>query len=130
MKTIDDESNTPRVDQARVLADDEVRLSGGRIAKVRRTNALHDHRCDMLVVAAGFDRGGVINIPVHTRFRALLAVATIDRRPLRWPRGRKVDMEAFLERFDSGDCERLAAAYEALNDSLTPQTATATGAGE
>lgn len=131
MQTIDrdDENATPRVDQPRVLAADEVRLSGDRIAKVRRTNALHDHRCDMLVVAAGFDKGGVPNAAVHTRFRALLAVATIDGRPLRWPRGRKADMEAFLERFDSGDCERLAAAYEALNDSLTPRATTTTGAG-
>ncbi len=126
----DDEDRAPRADGARALAADEVRLSGGRIARVRRTNSLHDHRSDMLVVAAGFDKGGVPNAAVHTRFRALLAVATIDGRPLRWPRGRKADMEVFLERFDSGDCEVVAIMYERLNENLTPHRVGHTGAAE
>ncbi len=71
MQTYNDESSTAHVDQTRTLAADEVRLSGGRIARVRRTNALHDHRSDMLVVAAGFDKGGVPGTEPRTVLEAV-----------------------------------------------------------
>ena len=81
----------------RLLEPDEVLLSTGRVARVRRTTALHDTRCDQLVVGAGYDKGG-IDGPTHARFRVLLAVSSLDGKPVEWPAGRRQEMDAFLDR--------------------------------
>ncbi len=102
----------------RLLEPDEVLLSTGKVARVRRTSALHDTRCDQLVVRAGYDAHG-IDGPTHARFRYLLAVATIDGKPVDWPRGQRQDMDIFLAKFSSGDSERIAYKY-ALMHGFTP----------
>ncbi len=43
----------------RLLEPDEVLLSTGKVARVRRTNALHDVRVDQLVTQAGYTPTGV-----------------------------------------------------------------------
>ncbi len=94
----------------RALEPDEVYLSTGRVARVKKTNALHDVRCDQLVVRAGYDAGG-IDGPTHARFRTLLAVATIDGKPVDWPSGERQAMDSWVSRFTSGDADRIAHAY-------------------
>ncbi len=94
----------------RLLESDEVLLSTGKVARLRRTSALHDTRCDQLVARAGYDAGG-IDGPTHARFRVLLALATIDGKPVEWPRGQRQDMDIFLARFTSGDAERISHKY-------------------
>ncbi len=110
----------------RELEHDEVLLSTGKVARVRRTSALHDTRCDQLVVGAGYDKGG-IDGPTHTRFRVLLAVATIDGHPVEWPRGTRQDMDNFLARFTSGDADRITNTYCVLHGYAPPATTPVSG---
>ena len=108
----------------RLLEPDEVLLSTGRVARVRRTTALHDTRCDQLVVGAGYDKGG-IDGPTHARFRVLLAVSSLDGKPVEWPAGRRQEMDAFLDRFTSGDADRICHKYAVMHG-YAPEQASST----
>ncbi len=63
-----------------LLEQGEVLLSTGKVARVKKTNALHDVRVDQLLTQAGYNAHGVDGVTA-ARFRALLALATIDGKP-------------------------------------------------
>jgi len=113
----------------RLLEPNEVLLSTGKVARLRRTSALHDTRCDQLVVRGGYDAGGVDG-PTHARFRVLLAVATIDGKPVEWPRGQRPDMDIFLARFTSGDAERISHKYCVMHGYTPEQASSAAASGQ
>jgi len=106
----------------RALEQGEVFLSTGQVARVRRTNALHDVRVDQLVTQAGYNVHGVDGA-TSARFRALLAVATIDGKPVEWPRGQRQAMDAWISKFTSGDAERITGVY-CLLQGFAPAPAT------
>lgn len=111
------------------LAADELRLSTGAIAKISRTNALHDHRVDQLLHQAGFDKHG-FSLVTHVRFRALLAISHLDGVRMLWPRAKARQLEAFLARFSSGDFDIVCQRYVSLNETLAalpPSPHTPTG---
>ncbi len=110
----------------RLLEPDEVLLSTGKVARLRRTSALHDTRCDQLVVGAGYDAGG-IDGPTHARFRVLLALATIDGKPVQSPSGQRQAMDNFLARFTSGDADRLTNTYCRLHGYAPPASTPVSG---
>ena len=96
---------------------DEVRLSDGRVARVRDADPSADRRIDLLLLQARFMRGGAINPLVGARARAVLSIVEIDGEPLPWPpcRPRHADLTAYLNRFTGADVEALALAYNAAN---------------
>ncbi len=110
----------------RALEADEVFLSTGKVARVKKTNALHDVRVDQLVTQAGYNAHGVDAV-TGARFRAMLAVATIDGKPVEWPRGQRQAMDAWVSRFTSGDAERLTNTYCRLHGYAPPARTPASG---
>jgi len=112
----------------RALEQGEVYLSTGQVARVKKTNALHDVRVDQLVTQAGYNAHGVDAVTAM-RFRALLAVATIDGKPVEWPRGQRQAMDAWISRFTSGDADRIAEKYALLHGYKPEQVSPAATSG-
>jgi len=110
----------------RALEQGEVYLSTGGVTRVKKTNALHDVRVDQLVTQAGYNNHGVDAV-TGARFRALLAVATIDGKPVVWPRGQRQAMDSWISRFTSGDAERIIRAYCVLHGFAPPATTPVSG---
>ncbi len=98
----------------RALEQGEVFLSTGQVARVHRTNALHDVRVDQLVTQAGYHVHGVDAVTAM-RFRTVLAVSTLDGKPVEWPKGQRQAMDNFMARFTSGDAERISQKYALLH---------------
>ncbi len=112
----------------RLLEPDEVLLSTGKVARVKKTNALHDVRVDQLVTQAGYNAHGVDAVTAM-RFRALLAVATLDGKPVVWPRGQRAAMDAWISRFTSGDADRICGKYALLHGYKTELVSPAATSG-
>ncbi len=110
----------------RLLESGEVLLSTGKVARVKRTNALHDVRVDQLVTQAGYHAHGVDAVTAM-RFRALLAVATLDGKPVDWPRGQRQAMDSWVSRFTSGDADRVANAYCVVHGYVPPAATPVSG---
>lgn len=113
----------------RLLEHDEVLLSMGRVARVKKTNALHDVRVDQLVTQAGYNAHGVDAV-TGARFRALLAVSSLDGKPVEWPRGQRQAMDSWVSRFTSGDAERIVYTYCVLHGFAPPATSAAAASGQ
>jgi len=107
-------------------AADEVRLSDGRLARVRDADSAADRRTDLLLLACRFMRGGQINPIVGARARAILAITEIDGEPLPWPpcQPTHAALRAYLAGFTREDCAALALAYSAANPGPTTQLLT------
>ncbi len=112
----------------RALEADEVFLSTGKVARVKKTNALHDVRVDQLVTQAGYNAHGVDAVTAM-RFRALLAVVTLDGKPVVWPRGQRAAMDAWISRFTSGDADRICGKYAVLHGYAPEQVSPAAASG-
>jgi len=112
----------------RALEQGEVYLSTGKVARVKKTNALHDVRVDQLVTQAGYNTHGVDAVTA-VRFRALLAVVTLDGKPVEWPRGSRHAMDSWISRFTSGDAERICEKYAVLHGYKPEQASPAAPSG-
>ncbi len=108
----------------RALEPDEVYLSTGKVARVKKTNALHDVRVDQLVTQAGYNAHGVDAVTA-VRFRALLAVVSLDGKPVDWPRGQRQEMDSWISRFTSGDADRIAYKYAVMHGYKLEQASSA-----
>ncbi len=105
---------------------DEVRLSDGRLARVRGADPVADRRTDILLLQCRFMRGGQINPLVGTRARVVLSIVEIDGEQLAWPpcRPTHAALTAYFNRFTAEDLESLAVAYSAVNSGATTQLLT------
>ncbi len=104
------------LEKASVTAD-EVRLSDGRLARVRAADPAADRRIDVLMLQCRFLRSGRMNPLEGARARAVLSIIEIDGEPLPWPpcRPSHTDLTAYLNRFTAADVEALAVAYSVAN---------------
>ncbi len=98
-------------------AADEVRLSDGRVARIRDADPAHDRAIDLLMLQCRFMRGGQLNPLVGARARAVLSITEIDGEPVAWPPCTPTHgaLTAYLNKFAFEDCEALAAAYNHAN---------------
>ncbi len=110
-------------DQVSALSADEVRLSDGRVARVRDADPAADQRCDVLLLQSRFFRSGGLDQIEGARARAVLAIAEIDGEPVSWPpcRPGREELRAYLSRFTGADVEALATAYSKANPGPTMQ---------
>lgn len=99
------------------VAADEVRLSDGRLARLRGADAAADRRIDLLLLQCRFMRGGQLKPLVGARARAVLSIVELDGKPLDWPPCKPTHgaLTAYLNTFAFEDCEALAAAYNHAN---------------
>ncbi len=114
---------TPIGGTASPVAVDEVRLSDGRLARVRGADPAADRRIDLLLLQARFMRGGAINPLVGTRARVVLSIVEIDGEAVPWPpcHPSHAALTAYLNKFTAEDLESLAVAYSAANPGATTQ---------
>ncbi len=112
-----------RNDQAPALSADEVRLSDGRVARVRDADPAGDRRIDLLLLQCRFLRGGEVNPLVGGIARAVLSIIEIDGEPVPWPpcRPRYADLRAYLNRFTGAELEAIAEAYSVANPGAITQ---------
>ncbi len=105
------------------VAAGEVRLSDGRLARVRGADPAHDRAIDVLMLQARFMRGGRLNPLVGALARAVLSIVAIDDEALAWPPCQATHdaLTAYLNQFTAEDCEKLALAYSAANPGAMTQ---------
>lgn len=96
----------------------EVRLSDGRLARLRDPDPVADRRSDLLLLQARIFRGGRLDPIEGASFRCVLAIATMDGEPVPWPpvRPTREALRAYIARFSKADIEVLAQCYDRLND--------------
>jgi len=106
----------PILEEASVTAN-EVRLSDGRIARVREADPAADRRIDVLMLQCRFLRSGRMNPLEGARARAVLSIIEIDGEPAPWPpcRPSHADLTSYFNRFTAEDVEQLAVVYDAAN---------------
>jgi len=114
---------TPIGGTASPVAVDEVRLSDGRLARVRGAEPAADRRIDLLMLQCRFLRGGQLNPLVGTRARVVLSIVEIDGEAVPWPpcHPSHAALTAYLTKFTAEDLEALAVAYSAANPGATTQ---------
>jgi len=112
----------PILEEASVTAD-SVRLSDGRLARVREADPAADRRIDLLMLQCRFLRGGQLNPLVGTRARVVLSIVAIDGKAIPWPpcHPSHAALTAYLNRFTASDLEALAVAYSVANPGATTQ---------
>jgi len=105
------------------VATDEVRLSDGRLARVRGADPAADRRIDLLMLQCRFLRGGQLNRLVGTRARVVLSIVEIDGLAVAWPPcvATHAALTAYFNRFTAEDLESLAVVYSAANPGATTQ---------
>ncbi len=96
---------------------DKVRLSDGRVARVRDADPAADRRIDLLLLQCRIYRGGQINPVEAAGARAVLSIAQIDGAAVPWPpcRPGHEGLRAYVRRFTAEDVKALAGAYSAAN---------------
>ncbi len=109
------------LEEASVTAD-EVRLSDGRLARVREADPAADRRTDLLLLQAGFYRRGRVDALATAIFRVLLSITHIDGEPVPYPPVpcRRDRLRAYAGRFTDDDLTHLCRCYTRLNPTLTP----------
>jgi len=114
---------TPIGGTASPVAVDEVRLSDGRLARVRGADPAGDRRIDLLMLQCRFLRGGQLNPLVGTRARVVLSIVEIDGEAVPWPpcHPSHAALTAYFNKFTAEDLEALAVAYSAANSGATTQ---------
>jgi len=112
----------PILEEASVTAD-SVRLSDGRLARVREADPASDRRIDVLMLQCRFLRSGQLNPLVGTRARVVLSIVAIDGEAIPWPpcHPSHAALTAYLNKFTAEDLESLAVVYSAANPGATTQ---------
>ncbi len=110
-----------RADAGALLAND-VRLSDGRVARMRAAGLAADRRVDLLLLQAGFYRGGCVDALATAIFRVLLSITHIDGAPVPFPPvpARRDRLRAYAKTFTDDDLTHLCRCYTRLNPTLTP----------
>ncbi len=100
-----------------------VRLSDGRVARVRAANPAADRRTDLLLLQARFVKGGHLDPLMGARARVVFSITEIDGDPVPWPPCRPTHdaVQAYLNSFTREDVEALAAAYDKANPGAVTQ---------
>jgi len=113
----------PHILEEASVAVDDVRLSDGRLVRVRGADPAADRRIDVLMLQCRFLRSGRMNPVEGARARAVLSIIEIDGEPAPWPPCRPfhADLTAYFNRFTVEDVEQLAVAYDAANPGATTQ---------
>lgn len=112
---------SPTLDHTPTPAN-EVRLSDGRLAHLRDADPAADHRTDLLLLQAGFYRGGRVDPLATAIFRVLLSITHIDDAPVPYPPVpcRRDRLRAYVATFTDDDLTHLCRCYTRLNPTLTP----------
>lgn len=97
-----------------------LRLSDGRVARLRGHDRATDIRVDALLSRVGIITPHSADMMEVARYRALLSIRAIDGRPLSWPAANRPALQAFAAGFADEDQFALARAYKALNPVATP----------
>ncbi len=107
---------------ASTLSVNEVRLSDERVATMREADPDADRRTDLLLLQAGFYRGGRVDALATAIFRVLLSITHIDGAPVPFPPvpARRDRLRAYAGRFTDDDLTHLCRCYTRLNPTLTP----------
>ncbi len=107
----------PTREQTSDVADDEVRLSDGRLVRVRGADAAADRRADLFALQARLYKGGRINPLDGTAVRVALAISEIDGLAVPFPpcRPTREALQAYLKGFTRADLDALATAYNNAN---------------
>jgi hypothetical protein len=100
-----------------VAADDEVRLSDGRLVCVRGADPAADRRADLFALQARLYKSGRINPLDGTAVRVVLSIVEIDGQAVPFPpcRPTREALQAYLKGFTRADLEALATAYDNAN---------------
>ncbi len=111
--TIDPEASAP----------DEVRLSDGRLARIRAADPAADRRADLFALQARLYQGGRINPLDGTAVRVALAIVEIDGQAVPFPpcRPTREALRAYLKGFTRADMDALATAYSNANPGQVQQ---------
>ena len=105
-----------------MLAKNEVRISDGRVVRVRRTSAYDAVRLPQVLKQAGFNPATLDGITMGF-MKTLFAIEAIDNEPYLFPKGNAA-IEAELRLFWEDDFQRVMAKYgevsglKAVADSL------------
>ncbi len=99
------------------VASDEVRLSDGRLARVRAADAAADRRADLFALQARLYKSGRINPLDGTAVRVALSIVEIDGQAVPFPpcRPTREALQAYLKGFTRADLDALATAYDNAN---------------
>lgn len=114
------QASADALDEAGALSANEIRLSDGRVARMRDADASADRRTDLLLLQTGFYRGGVD--PFATAlFRVVLSITHIDDVPVPFPPvpARRDRLGAYAKTFTNEDLTRLCHCYNSRNPTLT-----------
>lgn len=99
-----------------------VQLSNGRVVTMRGAEPAADRRVDLLLLQAGFYRGGCVDALATAIFRVLLSITHIDGAPVPFPPvpARRDRLRAYAATFTDDDFTHLCRCYTRLNPTLTP----------
>ncbi len=115
-------TNNNTLDDTGALLPNEVRLADGRLVRVRAADPAADRRVDLLLLQAGFYRGGCVDALATAIFRVLLSITHIDGAPVPYPPvpARRERLRAYAATFTDDDLTHLCRCYTRLNPTLTP----------
>ncbi len=110
------------LEKASVTAD-EVRLSDGRLARVRDADPAADRRADLFALQARLYKSGRINPMDGATVRAVLSIVEIDGQAMPFPpcRPTREALLAYLKGFTRADLDALATAYDNANPGQVQQ---------
>jgi len=105
------------------VAADELRLSDGRLARVRGADPAGDRRADLFAFQARLYKSGRINPMDGTAVRVVLSIVEIDGRAVPFPpcRPTREALQAYLKGFTRADLDALATAYDNANPGQVQQ---------
>jgi hypothetical protein len=115
-------TNNNTLDDTGALSVNEVRLSDGRVARMRDADPAADRRTDLLLLQVGFYRGGRVDPLATAIFRVVLSITHIDDEPVPFPPvpARRDLLRAYAKTFTDDDLTHLCRCYTRLNRTLTP----------
>jgi len=114
-------TNNNTLDDTGALSVNEVRLSDGRVARVREAAPAADRRVDLMLLQTGFYRGGRVDPLATALFRVVLSITHIDDEPVPFPPvpARRDRLRAYAKTFTDEDLTRLCHCYNSRNPTLT-----------